>query len=74
MDHANKQLDGEKNDDMMKAQLHADSLQRHGLEAQATTEVGGERASELPALEPVGSELSANKEYFIRRKAIGSSS
>jgi hypothetical protein len=58
----------------IKAQLHADSLpvQRHELEGHATTELGNERVPELPALEPVGSELSAKKQEQIQRKPVGS--
>lgn len=69
----NQQFDEEKKEDMIKAQLHADSLQiqRHELEGHATTELGNERVPELPALEPVGSELSSKKQAFIRRKPVG---
>lgn len=69
----NKQTDEEKKDDMMKAQLHGDSKPRHELEGHATTELGNENVSELPALEPAGSELPAKKAAFIRRKPVGNS-
>lgn len=58
----------------MKAQLHGDSMPRHELEGHATTELDNNPVSELPALEPVGSELSAKKQEFIRRKPVGGTS
>lgn len=69
----NNQQPDEEKEDMIKAQLHADSLQmsKHELEGHATAELDNERVSELPALEPVGSELSATKKPFIRRKPVG---
>lgn len=68
-----QQPDEENKEDMIKAQLHADSLQiqRHELEGHGTTELGKEGVSELPALEPVGSELSAKKQASIQRKPVG---
>jgi hypothetical protein len=67
-----QQPDEENKEDMIKAQLHADSLQiqRHELEGHTTTELCNERVQELPALEPVGSELSAKKQVFIQRKPV----
>jgi len=67
------QPDEENKEDMIKAQLHADSLQiqRHELEGHPTTELGNERVPELPVLEPVGSELSAKKQALIPRKPVG---
>lgn len=71
-----QQPDEEKKEDMIKAQLHADSfqIQRHELEGHATAELGNERVPELSALEPVGSELSVKKQTFIQRKPVGGSS
>lgn len=66
----NELPDEEKKEDMIKAQLHADSI-RHELEGHATAELDNEPPSELPVLEPVGSELSARRENFIRRKPVG---
>jgi hypothetical protein len=68
-----QQPDEEKKEDTIKAQLHADSLpvQKHELEGHATTELDNERVPELPALEPVGSELSAKKQERIQRKPVG---
>jgi hypothetical protein len=69
---ANKQQPHEeKKDVMMKAQLHGDSMPRHELEGHTATELYNEPVPELPALEPVGSELSAKKQVFIRRKPVG---
>ena len=56
---------------IMKAQLHGDSMPRHELEGHATTELYNEPVPGLPALEPVGQELSAKKQVFIRRKLVG---
>lgn len=58
----------ERKDDMIKAQLHADSMNvpRHELDGSTSPEP----PSELPVLEPVGSELSATKKSFIRRKPV----
>lgn len=58
----------------MKSQLHGDSMPRHELEGHATTELDNDFVSELPALEPVGSELSAKKQEFVRRKPVGGTS
>jgi len=68
-----QQPDEENKEDMIKAQLHADSLQiqRHELEGHPTAELGDERVPELPALEPVGSELSAKKQVLVKRKPVG---
>ena len=50
---------------MIKARLHADAMNvpRHELDGRTSPEP----PSELPVLEPVGSELSATKKSFIRR-------
>ena len=58
----------------MKAQLHGDSMARHELEGHATTEVDNDPVQELPPVEPVGSELSAKKQEFVRRKPVGGTS
>jgi hypothetical protein len=58
-------------DEEMKAQLHGDSMPRHELEGHAANELDNKPVPELPALEPVGSELSAKKQVFIRRKPVG---
>jgi hypothetical protein len=58
----------------MKAQLHGDSMARHELEGHATTELDNDPVQELPALEPVGSELYAQKQGFIGRKPVGGTS
>jgi hypothetical protein len=56
---------------VMKAQLHGDSKPMHELEGHAPKEVDNDPVRELSALEPVGSELSAKKQVFIRRKPVG---
>jgi len=70
------QLDEEEKekDLTMKAQLHGDSMARHELEGHATTEVDNDPVQELPPVEPVGSELYAQKQGFIGRKPVGSTS
>lgn len=62
----------EKDLTMKKAQLHGDSKPMHELEGHAPKEVDNDPVGELPALEPVGSELSAKKQVLIRRKPVGS--
>ena len=66
-----QQPDEEKKDVMMKAQLHGDSMPRHELEGRAATKLDNEPMPELSALEPVGSELSAKNQVFVRRKPVG---
>jgi hypothetical protein len=58
-------------DEEMKAQLHGDSMPRHELEGRAATKLDNEPMPELSALEPVGSELSAKNQVFVRRKPVG---
>jgi hypothetical protein len=67
----NEQLDEEMKDVMAKAQLQGYSMPRHELEGHTTAELSNEPVLELPAMEPVGSELSAKKQVFIRRKPVG---
>jgi hypothetical protein len=58
-------------DEEMKAQLHGDSMPRHELEGRTATKLDNEPMPELSALEPVGSELSAKNQVFVRRKPVG---
>jgi hypothetical protein len=56
---------------MMKAQLHGESKQMHELEGRPATELDTDPVLERPALEPVGSELSAKEQVFFTQEAGG---